>query len=182
MVVDKQEAGMTDEEGDGDRFIGNFRRHLSQVDEVSNAILRGHLEVERTLDAVVDLIFFRPEYLKKVRLGFADKVLLARAYAPDPEAMDWNTIKCLNEARNAIAHRRSPEARGVKIANLRKVLESYGSSASRKEAGAADDMETVVLASAMCCGFLTFLEESVWKVRDTVANTLDVPRPPDLRE
>jgi len=182
MVVDKQEAGMADEEGDGDRFIQNFRRHLSQVDEVSNVILRGHLEVERTLDAVVDLIFFRPKYLKSIRLGFADKVSLAKAYAPDPDAKDWNTIKCLNEARNAIAHRRTGEARAIKIANLRKALESYGSSASRKEAAAADDKETVVLAAAMCCGFLTFLEESVWKVRDTVANKLDVPRPPELSE
>jgi hypothetical protein len=54
------------DEGDSNaQFFLRFREHLNEVDDVSNVILKGHLEVEGHLDEVVDLIFFRPEYVRK---------------------------------------------------------------------------------------------------------------------
>jgi hypothetical protein len=174
---------MAEIESSGDRFIRRFRQHLTEVDELSNTILRGHLEVERDLDEIVELIFFRPEYLKDIRLGFADRVSLARAYAPDPDDSVWNVARCLNEARNAIAHRRTPEARAGKIANLRKSISGIGKETLRKETAAADDKEAVVIACAICCGFLAFLHDSVWDVRDTISAKLqNVPKPPPKKE
>ena len=38
------------EENSGEEFIENFRRHLSDVDEISNVVLKGHLEVEGHLE------------------------------------------------------------------------------------------------------------------------------------
>lgn len=174
---------MAEPESSGDRFIRTFREHLNKVDELSNVILKGHLEVERDLDDIVEMIFFRPEYLEDVRLGFADKISIARAYAPDPNARDWDVAKCLNEARNAIAHRRSPEARASKIANLRKSMIGYGTETAQKELAAANDKEVVVLASAICCGFLAFLHDSVWEVRDAISAKLtNAPKPPPKKE
>jgi len=158
-----------------DEFIQDFRRHLNEVDGVSNVILRGHLEVEGHLDTVLDLIFFRPEYFRKVRLDFSDKILLAKAYCPDPDARDWAVIKSLSEARNSIAHRRTAEARAAKVAAVRQSISGYGTKALQKEVRAADDKEVIVLAAAVASGFLAYLEDSVRKVRRVIAEALEVP-------
>ncbi|MCP3469955.1 hypothetical protein NLM33_06380 [Bradyrhizobium sp. CCGUVB1N3] len=137
-----------------DEFIRDFRRHLNEVDGVSNVILRGHLEVEGHLDTVLDLIFFRPEYLRKVRLDFSDKILLAKAYCPDPAARGWAVIKALSQARNSIAHRQTAEARAAKIAAVRQSISEYGTKAHQNEVREADDREVIALAAAVASGFL----------------------------
>jgi hypothetical protein len=146
------------------------------VDGVSNVILRGHLEVEGHLDKVLDLIFFRPEYLRKVRLDFSDKILLAKAYCPDPAARDWAVIKALSQARNSIVHRQTAEARAEKIA-VRQSISGCGTEAHRKEVREADDREVIVLAAALASGFIAYLEDSVRDVRRVIAEALEVQEP-----
>ena len=158
-----------------DKFIRDFRRHLNEVDGVSNVILRGHLEIEGHLDMVLDLIFFRPEYLRRVRLDFSDKILLAKAYCPDPDAREWAVIKTLNEARNSIAHRRTTEVRTAKLAAVRQSISGFGTKAFQKDVREADDKEVVVLAAAVASGFLAYLEDTVRSVRRVIADVLDVP-------
>jgi hypothetical protein len=34
----------------------------------------------------------------------------------------------------------------------------------------------------VCCGFLTYVEESVYKVRQVISQSLEVPSPPELKE
>jgi hypothetical protein len=166
----------------GQEFLERFRRHLSEVDELSNVILKGHLEVESHLDDIVDMIFFRPEHLRKVRLSFFDKVLVAKAYCPDPDARDWVLIDNLNEVRNSIAHRRTPQLRAVKVESVRKLLSGFGTEAFRSEMRAADEKEIIVQTTMVCCGFLTYVEESVYKVRQVISRSLEVPSPPELKE
>ena len=174
---------MTENEtGSNDEFIDNFRQHLSKVDELSNVILKGHIEVEGHLDDVVDLIFFRPEFLRELRLGFYQKVQLAKAYCPDPAAKDWEVIRSLSEVRNSIAHREIAHARASRLTKLRETMSGWGSATFRKEVKVADEREVVVLATAVCCGFLIYVEDSVRKVRTTVAKSLDVPDPPEPKE
>jgi hypothetical protein len=162
-----------------EEFMREFRRHLNEVDDVSNAILRGHLEIEGHLDTVLDMIFFRPEHFRKVRLEFSDKIQIAKAYSPEPNARDWTVIKCLNEARNAIAHRRTAEARAAKVAAVRKSISGYGTKQFQKEVAEADDKEIIVLAAAVSAGFLAYLEDSVRKVRRVIAQSLKVPEYPE---
>ncbi|WP_156041828.1 hypothetical protein [Bradyrhizobium sp. URHD0069] len=159
-----------------DEFIQDFRRYLNDVDGVSNVILRGHLEIEGHLDTVLDLIFFRPEYLRKVRLDFSDKILLAKAYCPDPDARDWAVIKPLNEARNSIAHRRTAEVRATKVAAVRQSISKFGTEAFQKDVREADDKEVIVLAAAVASGFLAYLEDCVRNVRRVIAEALEVPK------
>jgi hypothetical protein len=159
-----------------DEFIRDFHRHLDKVDGVSNVILKGHLEIEGHLDTVLDLIFLRPEYLRKVRLDFSDKILLAKAYCPDPDARDWSVIKTLNEARNSIAHKRTAEVRAAKVAAVRQSISKFGTEAFQKDVREADDKEVIVLAAAVASGFLAHLEDSVRNVRRVIAEALEVPK------
>jgi hypothetical protein len=169
------------EEGSNEEFFLRFRAQMNEVNELSNVILRGHLEVEDHLDDIVDLIFFRPEYLRKIRLGFYQKVQIAKAYCLDPDARDWNVIECLSEVRNSIAHRRVENKRAAKIARLQEEMSGWGLQGLHGEE-IADEKEIVVLAAARCCGFLTFVEDSVRKVREVISESLEVPEPPEARE
>jgi hypothetical protein len=159
-----------------DEFIQAFSRHLNEVDGMSNVILRGHLEIEGHLDTVLDLVFFRPEYFRKIRLDFSDKILLAKAYCRDPDARDWTVIRTLNEARNSIAHRQTAEVRAAKVAAVRQSISKLGTEAFQKEVREADDKEVVVLAAAVAAGFLVYLEDSVRNVRRVIAEALEVPK------
>jgi hypothetical protein len=170
-----------DEQDSNEEFFRRFRAHLNEVDEVSNVILKGHLEVEGHLDDVVDLIFFRPEYLRKIRLSFYGKVQIAKAYCPDPNARDWNVIECLSEVRNSIAHKNIANTRAAKIGKLREEMSGWGLKAVHGEK-VDDEKEIVVMAAARCSGFLTFLEDSVRKVRGVIGESLDVPAPPEARD
>lgn len=169
-------------EEDADRFIKEFRAHLSVIDELSNVILRAHLEVELALDEVVDLIFFRPEFVRKIGLKFFDKVQVAKAYAPNPDAHDWKVIEALNEARNSMAHRRTSEQRTAKIKKVRDSISNRGTQVFREEVKNADDKEVIILAAATGAGFLAFACDSIVKVRKTISASLDVPEPPNMPE
>jgi len=48
------------EEEQADKFYREFSAHLSHIDELANVILRGHLLVERDLDAVIEALFSIP--------------------------------------------------------------------------------------------------------------------------
>jgi hypothetical protein len=170
-----------DEEESNEDFFQRFREHLNEVDEVSNVILKGHLEVEGHLDDVVDLIFFRPEYLRKIRLRFYEKVQIAKAYCPDPNARDWGVIECLSEVRNSIAHKSIEKRRAAKIAKLQEKMSGWGLNELHGEK-VTDEKEIVILAAARCSGFLSFLEDSVRKVREVISVSLEVPAPPEARE
>lgn len=169
------------EEEPNETFYLRFRENLNEVDELSNAILRGHLEVEGHLDDVVDLIFFRPEYLRKIRLSFYGKVQIAKAYCPNPDARDWAVIECLSEVRNSIAHNSRVKTRGAKIAKLQEEMSGWGLRELHGEK-VTDEREIVVLAAARCCGFLTYLEDSVRKVREVIGETLEVPAPSEAKD
>ena len=81
----------TDEE-EADDFYREFSKHLTQIDELANVILRGHLLVENDLDAVISATFFYPEYIKG-RVSFERKSQIARAMAlRTQEEAVWKTL------------------------------------------------------------------------------------------
>ena len=170
---------MGKEEKRSDEFLVQFRKQMSEVNELSNIILNGHLEVEKHLDDAVDLIFFRPEQLHSLRLSFYEKVQIAKAYCPDPDAKDWEVIKCFGELRNSIAHMKVNEKKDARLKKLRQTMRGWGAASFREIIKDADDKELIIQASALCSAFLLFLEDSTWKVREVIAKTLDVPPPPE---
>jgi soluble cytochrome b562 len=48
---------MTQEQDDTDDFIEGFREHLSQIDDVAQIVLNGHLEIEAGLDDFLNIVF-----------------------------------------------------------------------------------------------------------------------------
>jgi hypothetical protein len=144
-----------------DEFINEFRAKLSTVDELAQVILKGHLEVEMHVDDALGTIFFHPEHLD--RLGFAQKVNLVRAYAWNSNNRpDWHVIAKLNTVRNEVAHRGLHL--GNRIADLRIALAEATCRSDRQEQiRHVSEKEVVVLAAAICCGFLATLTDDQLK-------------------
>jgi hypothetical protein len=164
---------MAVEERSPEEFIKAFRAQLSEVDDVVHVVLNGHLEVEKDLDDVLQIMLFHPEHCWKLRLGFFERVQMARAYSPNAEATDWEIMLALNSVRNEIAH--GGKNRSSKTGEPRKSLLGHGLEKFRKEVKGADDKEVIVLASAVCCGFLAYLEESVTELRQAIDDWISNP-------
>jgi hypothetical protein len=166
------------EDVDPEKFFRDFSKHLLQIDEPANVILRGHLLVENDLDSVLRATFFYPEFIQD-RLSFERKAQMARAMAlrTQNEAV-WETLSALNALRNEIAHNRDPRPRKAKLNRLRqaclKQIKSEFSAKHRDD----DDREIVTLGCALCSGFLGLLEDQLWSARDIV-NQVDEEVYPD---
>jgi len=106
------------DEEDAENFYREFSKHLLEIDELANVVLRGHLLVENDLDAVIAAIFYYPDYIG--RLSFERKSEVARAMALRTQnAAVWNTLSALNELRNGIAHNNDPATRRKRMDRLR---------------------------------------------------------------
>lgn len=162
-MVDQQEAL--------DRAFERFRTRLSHVDEISQVVLNGHLEVETGLDDLLNVAFFHPEYLQDSRLTFFQKTKIAQAQALGVGASsEWPLILVLNSLRNEIAHGGPTEKRTGKIGELRRMLFGMGTAALHEKLNKADDKDIVIYAAAMCAGFLSILEETWEGLRKRIDN------------
>jgi hypothetical protein len=167
----------TDEE-EADDFYKEFSKHLTQIDELANVILRGHLLVENDLDAVIRATFFYPEYIKG-RVSFERKSQIARAMAlrTQKEAV-WETLTALNELRNEVAHKREAKARKAKMDQLRKACLKQIKPEKAAEHRNDSDREIVIMSCALCSGFLDLLVNQLWGMRDCL-NQVDKQLFPD---
>jgi hypothetical protein len=147
-------------------FEETFRAYLSEADEIVLVTLKGHLEVERQLDNVLRINFIHPEYFEKLGLDFGQRVQIAQAYTPAPDARDWRLIHGLNSLRNEIAH--GGKNRASKIGELRKILLEAAMPAFREKLRRADEKEVVILAAMMCSGFLAFQEDNAIELRNAI--------------
>jgi hypothetical protein len=148
------------EEEEPEKFYREFSAHLSQIDELANVILRGHLLVERDLDAVIEALFFYPEYVKRLR--FERKAQIARAMALRTQtAAVWDTLAALNLLRNGIAHNIDAAERRKRLDGLRRACMNQLSAHGLKKHEDDTDKGIVILGSALCSGYLGLLEEEL---------------------
>ena len=102
--------------------LGDYVKQLSAIDELAQVVLKGHLDIEASLDDVIKAFFFYPEYILESRPGFDRKVAIAKALAiRSNEFPIWKEIEAINELRNSIAHGHDNKKRKDRMAAVRKL-------------------------------------------------------------
>jgi hypothetical protein len=147
-----------------DRSLRRFTEELAIVDEVANSVLKGHLLIDAVLAACVP----NQSYLEDLRLGFAQKVQLARAFAKHGADQDptWSLILQINSTRNDLAHKLQSTQRAGKLAALRRMfLEQNRNNPKIEELTGAADASLVIFAYAVAAGFLVGFQTDAERLR-----------------
>jgi hypothetical protein len=151
---------------DPDASYEAFKNHLTDIDEVANVILKGHLLVENDLDDVIRAFFFHPEYILNDRFRFERKVLIARTMSLNAHKHHhWDLLLALNSLRNEIAHKHAGEERQRRIDGIRRMCLSRITQEELKRHEHDSDRDIVVLACAFCAGFLAYIEDDLKDLR-----------------
>jgi len=146
-----------------------FDEHLKFVDKFGQAVLNGHLIIESALDNILDLIFFHTEHVRDARLGFNQKVQLARAIALRKNKLaPWTLILSVNAVRNEISHNLEGEKRTKKAEQLRRLYLNGISENKRERFKDAGDEVIAYFACLECVGFLGTLEHDTRALRGHV--------------
>lgn len=112
-----------------------FDRLLGEVDELTVAVLRGHLLLEEQLQRLLGSAAPAPAFVEEANLRFPQLLQLVRAFLPD-ETLElvWRSLRELNGLRNQLAHRLEPrdlEARVNAFVSI--IRDPIASDASRDE-------------------------------------------------
>jgi hypothetical protein len=159
-----------------DKYVKLFQQQMTEVDELQQVVLKGHLIIESALDSIITIIFHHPEHIFRGRFGFVHKVNLARAYGlrKDTNSM-WNLVLSVNETRNEIAHNLAGEKRTKKMVQLRRMFLSESDGELRKEfekqGQKLDDASDEVIAfyaCSMCTEFLGTFEHDIEALRHII--------------
>jgi hypothetical protein len=169
------------------KYVELFNKEMAEVDPLQQVVLKGHLIIESAIDNILSIIFFHPEHIfRTARLGFAQKVAVARAAGlrKDKNSM-WTLIMSVNEVRNEVAHNLAGEKRTAKMAQLRRLFLTEATDEFRKEFAKngidldmADDTIIVLYSCSLCTGFLGTYEDDVKYLRRLI-DTFDVIANPD---
>src|SRR5207249_4373529 len=85
--------------------LKRFTEELQYVDEVSQTVLKGQLLIEEALTRIIAKFVFHSELIPALRLGFAQKMDLARSMSLDgSKNRMWDLIGGINELRNQLSH------------------------------------------------------------------------------
>lgn len=86
--------------------LERLAQHLLPAEDLTLAVLKGHLLVEEALEEVVVAHCKNPHLVQEQQVNFATKLLFARALTGAEElSLVWSACKRLNSLRNALAHK-----------------------------------------------------------------------------
>jgi protein-arginine kinase activator protein McsA len=157
---------MSDDETGNDEFIESFREYLQQLDEVARVILNAHADIEAALNELLRIMFYYSDPLEEARLGFMQKVNVARAYmAGCYDAPDWKVIEVLNKTRNEVVHAARGDRRMKRLAELQRALLDMKREKISAKVSRADEKDVVVYAAATGSGFFLTLKDHLAKQR-----------------
>jgi hypothetical protein len=172
-------APIMDDIDDSDEFFETFKKHLTDVDELANVILKGHFLVEQDLDEAISVIFFHPDHVLDGRLSFERKVQIARAMSIRSNNLPtWDVLLALNSMRNEIAHNPARQERKKKMDRLRQTYLANFEEESRKQHEKDSSADIVVHACALCSGFLAYFTDDIVELRKHI-DKLDERLHPD---
>lgn len=104
------------------RQLDAFRRFLKLLPHGKDSdlvILKGHLLIEEQLKEIIRQRLPNPSALDITKMNCHQAICLAQALLPKGHQEEfWRATKKLNELRNNIAHRLTPEEREVKISEF----------------------------------------------------------------
>ncbi|GJM09716.1 MAG: hypothetical protein DHS20C11_19920 [Lysobacteraceae bacterium] len=100
-----------------------FHSHISDSDDLTAALLKGHLVVEEELSRLLEESVSHPPALDQARLTFQLKSLFAKAlhFREDLDWL-WSAIAALNRARNKLAHRLDDSAALESVDELNRLV------------------------------------------------------------
>ena len=109
------------------KFIEEHRKLLGAYDELGQITLKGHLEIESTLNDILRTVFQREKFFKQTRLNFMQRVRLVQAMSDhEDEDFGWPLVMAFNALRNDIAHQGKGDNRAQLIKDLRGKLKAWG--------------------------------------------------------
>lgn len=151
-----------------DKYVQQFKKHLEEMDELVQIVLKGHLIMESAIDNIIALIFFHPELILDARINFFLKVQMVRAYALHEKDMSiWKLVLAISELRNEIAHNLDGKKREARLAAVRKLYLSEAPDFAEAHKDYPDHI-IVLLACSMCTGFLGVFEEDITALRNHI--------------
>jgi hypothetical protein len=165
-----------------DKYVQQFQKHLDEIDEVIQIVLKSHLIMESAIDNIIRLIFFHPDIILDARINFFLKVQIVKAYALNENHMSiWNLMLAIAELRNEIAHNLEGKKREMRMTNVRNIYYSEVSPELAKAHKNYPDHVIVIMASSLCTGFLGNMEGDISHLRREIdAMAADrAPRNPD---
>jgi hypothetical protein len=154
---------------DADEFYAAFKKQLTEIDDIANIILKGHLIIESTLDDILRVLFFHPEQILESgnRFGFERKVQILRAMlVGSNNHPHWKIVLAVNSLRNEIAHKHAGEERHRKINRLREVCMAEVVPETKKHLENAPDDEVATFGCAACEGFLAVVLDDFIAMRE----------------
>ena len=149
--------------------LRRFIEKMSEVDELSSIVLKGHLLMEEMVTRAIEFYFFHGELLDGARLSFSQKLILVQAASTDQhENSMWNLISAVNSLRNEMVHSLERPKLQPRLNDLRA---KYFNECPEDAALQADEhlLRNVVL---LCMGFLSGVEREIERFRWWV-NQLD---------
>lgn len=150
-------------------ILAKLEEHMRFVDESALVVLKGHLVIEETLGEIISTYVFHAEHLEQARLGFAQKVAIARTMSLDEHNNDmWQLIVAINGLRNELAHSLQPPMRAQKTQTLIDLHKKLGGCVQTSDF--KDLPEHIVLSFVIsyALGFLSGFVEEVRRFRTFV--------------
>lgn len=149
----------------------NMQRLVDQINSIDPfdvVVLKTHLLLEEQLDRILAKFVFHPDCLEQARLGFAQKIDLARSLSLDEHANAmWALLRALNTLRNKLAHELEAEGRSRALERVKDLFFANYEGAT-EEQRPSTDMEVANFAVALVFGFLSGFEEEAIRFRDVV--------------
>ena len=146
--------------------LSEFIEYVGKLDELTLFVLKGHLVLERGLDATLEEIFFHSTFLDAANLRFVQKVQLARSLSVDQQDNGvWNLILAINTLRNDLAHSLVSPKRRARIDAVRDLYFALYSADRITQERSLSDEVIVSFAIAMSNGFLTMCEAEAKELR-----------------
>lgn len=171
---------MSGEKTELEPALARFIEQFGKVDDTVTAVLKGHLLIEEALDGIISNFVFHPEPLANARLGFAQKLQLARAMSlREHDNSMWNIAGALNSLRNELTHHLESPRRGRKVKALLDAYRHETSGHPAEKHAEQPEPEAVQMCCALFLGYLTTFREEVDRFKELIG-ALDstMNRPP----
>lgn len=158
------------------KYADQLTALITEVDELAQVVLKGHLVIEVAFDSIIGVMMFNPGYLSTARLEFFQKLQIVRGFAlRKDEASIWEIMLVINELRNKLSHTLDVSQREKKMRRLRMLFLAELQSPLTDTFNLMPDHTVAAGACAMCIGYLGTFEHDIRGLRAMIDLISGVP-------